>query len=72
MPVYDIVCDNCGRKEEIFLKIDENPPACDKCGLPMRKTMSAPAFVLKGRRWASDNYGLKDKGRGNKDGKKRI
>ena len=58
MPLYDVVC-SCGNTKEIFLKLKEKEPVCDKCGLRMKKAMSTPAFVLSGNGWARDNYGLK-------------
>ena len=60
MPLYELICPKCGQEKEEFLKLNEPEPVCDKCKVQMRKAMSAPAFVLKGRCWASDNYGLKE------------
>lgn len=71
MPLYDLVC-SCGHSKEQFLKIDEIEPVCDNCGLRMRRSVSAPAFILKGSGWAKDNYGLmckKNSNGGKKDGK---
>lgn len=58
MPLYDLICDK-GHVKEMFLKLNEQEPVCDKCGLPMKRAMSAPAFILVGSSWARDNYGLK-------------
>lgn len=58
MPLYDLYCD-CGHTKEEFLKLNEKLPVCDKCGLTMKKALSAPAFHLKGHCWAHDNYGNK-------------
>ncbi len=66
MPLYDIIC-SCGYVKEVFLKLNEQEPVCDKCGLQMKKAMSTPAFHLKGTGWASDNYSLKQS---NKKGEK--
>jgi len=60
MPLYDLVCKNCGNTKEVFLKLDEPEPTCEKCQTKMTKAMSAPAFVLKGKNWYSDGYGLHD------------
>ena len=60
MPLYELICPKCRQEKEEFLKLNEQEPVCDKCKVQMRKAMSAPAFVLKGRCWASDNYGLKE------------
>lgn len=59
MPLYDLVCDQCYHEKEAFLKLDEKEPVCDKCGAPMRRAMSTPAFHLKGSGWFKDHYGLK-------------
>ena len=65
MPLYDLVCDSCGHVKECLLKLDEQEPVCDKCGLRMRKAMSAPAFHLKGKGWFKvDRYGLKEPKKG--------
>jgi putative FmdB family regulatory protein len=58
MPLYDFFCD-CGNIKELFIKLDEKMPVCDKCGLQMKKAMSTPAFILVGNSWAHDSYGLK-------------
>jgi putative FmdB family regulatory protein len=69
MPLYDLICD-CGHTKEAFLKLDEQEPVCDRCGLRMKRAMSAPAFHLKGSGWFKDHYGLKqpNKKGGKKDG----
>jgi putative FmdB family regulatory protein len=67
MPLYDIIC-ACGNIKEIFLKLNEIEPVCDKCGLQMKKAMSTPAFILVGNGWAADRYGLKkSKSKGDKN-----
>ncbi len=58
MPLYALICD-CGHTKEQILKLKEIEPVCGKCGLRMRKAMSAPAFILKGPNWERDSYGLK-------------
>ena len=73
MPLYDLICD-CGHAKETFLKLNEKEPVCDRCGLQMKKAMSAPAFVLSGKNWCKDGYGLHDNKRkeGPKKDAKRI
>ena len=66
MPLYDLVCD-CGHAKEQVLKLDEKEPVCEKCGLRMKKAISAPAFILKGTGWYKDHYGLKKTGGKKKD-----
>jgi len=59
MPVYEFACSKCGKRLEMLVKIGtKKEPVCDMCGKPMKKVMSAPAFILNGSRWAHDNYGL--------------
>lgn len=57
MPLYDLICD-CGHSKEQILKLNEKEPVCDKCGLRMRRAMSSPAFILAGKNWYKDGYGL--------------
>ena len=66
MPLYDFECKNCGHEEEILVKLDEDDPNCSKCDERMDKVISSPVpFILKGSRWASDSYGLRNKGKKN-------
>jgi len=59
MPVYEFACNKCGKRSEVLVKLGtKKEPVCDMCGKPMKKVMSAPAFILKGSGWARDNYGL--------------
>lgn len=70
MPLYDLYC-SCGHTKETFLKLNEEEPVCDNCGLQMKKAMSAPAFHLKGKGWfKTDRYGLEKttKNKENKNG----
>jgi len=71
MPLYDFECKNCGYGGEILIKLDEEDPNCSKCGEKMDKVMSSVPFILKGRGWASDSYGLKDGGKKNGNENKR-
>ncbi len=65
MPLYDFKCKDCGHKEEIFVKLDEKDPNCAKCNKKMDKIIASVPFILKGSGWASDSYGLRDKGKKN-------
>ena len=59
MPIYEFVCQECGRLEESFQKLDDPPPAeCPECGAAgrMTKIMSRNSFQLKGGGWYSDLY----------------
>lgn len=57
MPLYDLMC-SCGYTKEYILRLNEQEPVCDKCGLRMSRAMSAPAFILNGKNWYKDGYGL--------------
>lgn len=57
MILYDVQC-TCGNEKEVYLKIDQEPPKCPKCGQQMQKMISATTFILRGRGWANDGYGL--------------
>lgn len=60
MPLYDLMC-SCGYTKEYMLKLEEQEPVCDVCGLQMKKAISAPAFILKGGCWGSDGYSRANK-----------
>jgi putative FmdB family regulatory protein len=53
MPIYEYVCGSCGRRIEMMHGIHgHGPAACESCGGPMRKALSAPAIHFKGSGWA--------------------
>jgi len=50
VPVYEYQCDDCGLRFERFHKSipsDEEPVACEACGEPARKLVSASAHSFK-------------------------
>lgn len=59
MPVYEFVCSKCGNKEEQLVKIGKDKIKCSECGGASYKVMSASSFILKGKNWYKDHYGLK-------------
>jgi len=63
MPLYEYECDACHHRFEIIQKMSD-PPAesCPKCGSPVRKMQSAPAFQFKGSGWYVTDYAKKDSG----------
>jgi len=63
MPLYDFRCDSCEKEIEMFKKMDEKAPNCSVCGRSMVRVMSTTTFILNGRNWAKDNYGLKKGGK---------
>ena len=57
MPIYEFVCEACGRLVERLQKISDPPPdACPECGGRMAKIMSRTSFQLKGGGWYKDLY----------------
>jgi putative FmdB family regulatory protein len=58
MPLFEYLCESCGRKMEVIQSVGEKPPAiCDRCGGPLRKLLSAPSFQFKGTGWYVSDYG---------------
>ena len=63
MPLYEYECDACGHRFEVIRKFSDAPlDRCPKCGGPIHKLQSAPAFHLKGTGWYITDYGRKDSG----------
>jgi putative FmdB family regulatory protein len=61
MPIYEYLCESCGKVNEQLQKVNEPPPArCDECGSrKLAKLVSRSAFQLKGGGWYSDLYASK-------------
>jgi putative FmdB family regulatory protein len=58
MPIYEYVCEKCGKLNEVMQKVDDPAPKCDACGSrKLRRIMSRSSFQLKGGGWYSDLYG---------------
>jgi len=65
MPLYEYLCERCGRTTEILQRLDEPPlGSCPQCGGPVKKQFSAPAFHLKGTGWYATDYAKKSGGGG--------
>ena len=63
MPIYEFVCEACGRIVERLQKVSDPPPdACPECGGKMAKIMSRNSFQLKGGGWYKDLYSSSTKG----------
>jgi putative FmdB family regulatory protein len=57
VPIYEFVCEACGRIVERLQKVDDPPPeACPECSGKMAKIMSRNSFQLKGGGWYKDLY----------------
>jgi len=58
MPIYEYECTNCGRVEEAFQKISEEPlTTCSHCQGRLHKLISQSSFHLKGSGWYVTDYG---------------
>ena len=67
MALYEYACESCGHRFEIIQKMSDPPlEKCPKCGSPVRKLQSAPAFHLKGTGWYVTDYAKKDSSSGTK------
>jgi putative FmdB family regulatory protein len=58
VPIYEYVCESCGRLTEVMQKMnDPAPGACPECGGgKLAKLVSRTTFQLKGGGWYSDLY----------------
>ena len=67
MPIYEYVCEACGRITECMQRVaDPPPPACPECGdARLARLVSRTTFQLKGGGWYKDLYsGSKSEGGG--------
>jgi putative FmdB family regulatory protein len=64
MPLYEYECDACHHRFEVIQQRHSDPPIeeCPKCGGPVHKLQSAPAFQFKGSGWYITDYAKKDSG----------
>lgn len=65
MPIYEYVCEKCGKLNEVLQKVnDPAPEKCDGCGETgkMSRIVSRTSFQLKGGGWYSDLYSSAKKG----------
>jgi putative FmdB family regulatory protein len=70
MPLYEYQCDACGHRFEAIQKFSDPPlELCPKCGSPVHKLQSAPAFQFKGSGWYITDYARKDAGSAGADSK---
>lgn len=58
MPIYEYVCEACGRITECMQRVgDPPPPTCPECGgARLARLVSRTTFQLKGGGWYSDLY----------------
>ena len=67
MPLYEYECPKDGRFEVIQKFSDKPLKKCPKCGKPVEKLASAPAFQFKGTGWYVTDYANKGKGKSGGD-----
>jgi putative FmdB family regulatory protein len=72
VPIYDYVCESCGRVIEVIHGLHADGPAeCPDCGGAMSKVFAAPTIHFKGSGWAKKDRGSTSgsgKPRGTKQG----
>jgi putative FmdB family regulatory protein len=57
MPIYEYQCAACGRVEEKWQKVSEDPlTTCAACGGSLSKLISSCSFHLKGSGWYVTDY----------------
>ena len=68
MPIYEYVCESCGKEKEYLLfPGEEEPESCPECGGSLRRKPSfGVGFVLKGAGFYVNDY----KNKGNSGEKK--
>lgn len=74
MPIYEYVCDQCGKLNDVLQKVSDPPPAqCNACGAKgkLTKIVSRSSFVLAGGGWYSDLYSSTKKDSDKKDSDKK-
>ena len=71
MPIYEYLCENCGKEFEEWQKFADPPvDRCPDCGGHSRRLISQSTFVLKGTGWYVTDYARKDTCSGKKPAKK--
>src|SRR6266536_4306376 len=57
MPLYEYVCQSCGKKTEVIQRVGERPlKICPHCGGKLKKAFSAPAIQFKGSGFYITDY----------------
>src|SRR4051794_15643674 len=58
MPLYEYVCQKCGKKTEVIQRHGDRPlRSCPECGGRVKKAISAPAIQFKGSGFYLTDYG---------------
>ena len=57
MPLYEYICQSCGKKTEVLQRVGERPlKICPHCGGKLKKAFSAPAIQFKGSGFYITDY----------------
>ncbi|MBI1860240.1 MAG: zinc ribbon domain-containing protein [Deltaproteobacteria bacterium] len=57
MPIYEYVCQGCGKQTEIIQKLSDSPlTTCESCAGELKKVISRTSFQLKGSGWYATDY----------------
>lgn len=57
MPIYEYVCQKCGRELEVMQKMSDKPlTKCPECKGKLEKVFSQTSFQLKGSGWYVSDY----------------
>ena len=57
MPIYEYLCQSCGKKFDVLQKFSDEPLTVhDECGGKVERLISAPAFQFKGSGWYVNDY----------------
>jgi len=57
LPLYEYKCEGCGDVFEVIQKFADEPLTVhEKCGGPVHRLLSAPAFQFKGSGWYVTDY----------------
>jgi putative FmdB family regulatory protein len=60
MPIYEYLCETCGREFEEWQRFSDAPVERCSCGGRARRLISQSSFILKGTGWYVTDYGRKD------------
>ena len=55
MPLYSLLCEDCGKVVERLCKMSE-VVKCHRCGKNMSRLPVQTTFILRGNGWAKDGY----------------
>jgi putative FmdB family regulatory protein len=57
MPIYEYVCEKCGKHIEVMQKVSDDPlKRCSECRGKLEKVISRTSFQLKGSGWYMTDY----------------